>query len=236
LLMPLAASAEYIVNDKSATLAAGQGLFQYALPIDFHRNLLDVEECRTFTEIICASWTDQYVLGVALTVSETEISKVYVIETSEGDWNFGAADYLKRSSQQEDWSLIPEGERLTRTQLDEEGARLYFAYWTDKRIDIAPWGDPCSRLEGGKGGAADIALSDEWQGDMMQFGSCTIGCPDLALNVRESLVDPDYGMAVLLLSFGGADSHLFRIEKDESLIPRTGFGYGYRYVHTLTVQ
>lgn len=233
-LMPLSEGAEYVVNDSPATLAAGQGLFQWAAAPDFHRNLLDVEACRTFTEIICATWSHQYVLGVALSVTEGKISKVYVVETDDGDWSFGADNYLSRS-QQEDWSVIPEGERISREELDS-GARSYFAYWGDSSVEV-PWGDPCARLEGGSFGAFDSPLADTWTEDG-QWGSCSVGIPHdgFAPQPRESLIDPDTGMVVLLLNLGGTDSHLFRFEKDESLLPRTGYGYGMVYVHTLTVQ
>ncbi len=233
-LMPLSDSIEYVVNDDAAPLAAGEGLFQWAAEPDFHRNLLDVEACRTFTEIICATWSHQYVLGVALTVTGSEISEIYVVETDEGDWAFGADNYLSRS-QQEDWSLIPEGERPTREELDS-GARAYFAYWGDKSVDV-PWGDPCARMEGGSFGAFELPLRDEWTEDQ-QWGSCSIGIPDqgFAPQPRESIIDPDHGMIVLLLNLGGEDSHLFRFEKDASLSPRTGFDHGMVYVHTLTEQ
>jgi hypothetical protein len=54
-----------------------------------------------------------------------------------------------------------------------------------------------------------------------------VGVPDqgFAPQPRDHLVDVDYGMVVLLLNLGGADSHLFRI-----------LDTGIRYVHTLTVQ
>jgi len=233
-LMPLSASVEYVVNDDAATLAAGQGLFQWESAPDFHRHLVDVEQCRTFSEIICASWSHQYVLGVALTITDDAISQIYVVETDDGDWLFGADGYLDRSPG-EDWSLISEGERLTREQLDS-GARAYFAYWGDANVEV-PWGDPCARLEGGSFGAFDTPLADAYTEDN-QWGSCSVGIPHdgFAPQPRESIIDPDYGMVVLLLNLGGADSHLFRFVRDDSLSSRTGYDYGMVYVHTLTEQ
>ncbi|MBN1759816.1 MAG: carboxypeptidase regulatory-like domain-containing protein [Chitinispirillaceae bacterium] len=232
--MPLAPDAQYIVNDRTATLAAGEGLFAAGLPVDFYRSMIDLDSCATFTEVICASAPHQYVLGVRLDVDDSLITKIYTVETDEGDWLFDADNYLT-VSRRENWGLVPEAERLTREQLDL-GARAYFEFWGDKDFKV-PWGDPCARLEGGMGGY-DGKLRDEYAGGTTHWGSCSVGVPedDMTLRIKESLVDRDYGMVVLFLNLGGTDSHLYRIIKDESLLPRTGFDYGIRYVHTLTEQ
>jgi hypothetical protein len=47
-LMPLAKQAKYIENRKEIQLS--QGIWQKHLAVDFHRSLLDVETCETFTE------------------------------------------------------------------------------------------------------------------------------------------------------------------------------------------
>jgi hypothetical protein len=232
--MPLAPNAQYIVNDRTATLAAGQGLFAAGRPVDFSRSMIDLDSCASFTEVICASASHPYVLGVRLDIDDSLITKIYTVETDDGDWLFDPDNYLT-VSRREDWSLIPEAERLTREELDL-GARAYFEFWADKSFKV-PWGDPCARLEGGMGGY-DSKLRDDYAGGTTHWGSCSVGVPadDMTLRIKGSLVDRDYGMAVLFLNLGGTDSHLFRILKDESLLPRTGFGYGIRYVHTLTEQ
>jgi hypothetical protein len=233
-LMPTTSSTQYVINDQSTTIAAGQGHFQYALDPDFHRDFFDVDACRSFSEVICSTWSHPYVLMVVLTVSGSQISKYYVVETDAGDWSFDAAKYLTRSKS-EDWSVIPEADRISRADL-EAGAKLYFTFWGDKTAKV-PWGDPCARLEGGSFGAFDSALLDTYDATNL-WGSCSVGIPDqgFAPQPREALVDVDLGTVDLLLNLGGSDSHMFRFKKDASLQPRTGFGYGMRYVHTLTVQ
>jgi hypothetical protein len=208
--MPLTSSASYLEND--ATVALGQGLWLTPLQPDFHRNLLDVDSCASFTEVIIASGSHPYVLGVRLRVTGAQISEVYVVATDQGDWGFNAADYL-RYSQAEDWSLVPADQRLTRQQLHDAGF-AYFAFWGDKTVQV-PWGSPCARLEGG-------LYTGDYPGS-----SCSIGIPDggFAPQPRDYLVDVDYGMVVLFLNLGGTDTHLFRV-----------LSTGIRYVHTLTVQ
>jgi len=209
-IMPLATGATYVENESSS--AFGQGVWQAPIPVDFHRNLLDVQRCGTFTEVISASASHQYVLGARLQVEGSQVTEVEVVATDEGDWLFDADAYLDISPG-EDWSLVPEGERLSYEAL-RDGAYAYFEYWADRSVQV-PWGTPCARLEGGA-----------YTGDFPN-SSCDVGIPDqgFAPQPYDHLVDVDYGMVVLLLNLGGADTHLFRI-----------LNTGIRYVHTLTVQ
>jgi hypothetical protein len=204
--MPLAASVEYEENMSSVGLE--QGLFAAPVTVDFHRNLLDVQRCGSFTEVICASNNPKYVLGVRLQVANSEITEIEVVVTDSDDWLFDADAYLQYS-QQENWALVPEGERLPYAELQDVGY-AYFRYWADKSA-VVPWGEPCARLEGGS-----------YTGD---FGSCDVGIPDqsFAPAPYDDLTDVDYGMTVVLLNLGGADSHLFHVLQT-----------GIRYVHTLT--
>jgi hypothetical protein len=228
-LMPLTANAKYIENDHDAKqkysggkmtydkeVPFGDGLWKTPLKPDFHRNLIDVQECASFTEIIIADTAKgknpkQYVLGARLNVADNKISEVCVIVTQNEDWGSQAPvkDYLNYSSK-EDWSVVlPAADRRSREQLQKDGY-AYFQYFTDKNAP-APWAKPCARLEGGS-----------YTGD----GGCNAGIPEgTSLTPLSYLADVDYGMVVVFLYFGGADSHWFRI------LPA-----GYRYVHTLTAM
>jgi hypothetical protein len=212
--MPLAANAKYIQNDSNS--AFGQKLWQTQITVDFSRNLIDVEECATYTEIIAATQSYPYVIGTRIKLNNSlEISEVYAIVTSrDWGWLFDAAGYL-RYSPGEDWSIIPEGERLTRKELRDAGF-AYMEYFGDKSV-VVPWGIPCARLEGGA-----------YTGDRSN-STCNVGVPDLPMNpvARATyLVDVDYGMSVLFFNFGGPDSHWFRVLKN----------HGLRYIHTLTAM
>jgi hypothetical protein len=209
-LMPLAASVTY--EENMASVDIGQGVFAAPVTIDFHRNLLDVQRCGSFTEVICASNSPQYVLGVRLQVADSEITEIEVVVTDSDDWLFDADAYLQYSTQ-EDWSVVPEAERLPYAELADAGYS-YFRYWGDKSEPV-PWGDPCARLEGGAY-TRDMSLAN---------GSCSVGVPDqsFAPQPYDDLTDVDFGMTVVLLNLGGADSHLLRVLQS-----------GIRYVHTLT--
>ena len=215
--MPLASGAKYIENDHNApyngnrTVAFGEGLWKTPLPPDHHMNLIDVEACATFTEVILANTDPQYVLGVRLTVKDNKISEVFTVVTYDGHWLFNAKNYL-RYSKAEDWSELPVEKRLTRERLRDD-AEAYFKYFNDKSV-VVPWGVPCARLEGGA-----------YTGDS-PTSTCNVGVPDTQkIPTVWWLADPDYGMVILYVFFGGPDSHMFRI------LPT-----GYRYIHTLTAM
>jgi hypothetical protein len=206
--VPLAVTASYSENDNA--VGFGQGIWEDPVKVDFHRSLLDVSACSTFTEIIITDEVHPYVLGVRVDVEDERISNVSVLATDEGDWLFNAAGYL-RYSEPEDWSLVPEAERLSPERLHADAAS-YFEYWGDRSV-VVPWGMPCARLEGGE------AYSPN---------RCDLGIPeqtDFEPMPRDYLVDPEYGMVVLFVDFGMPDTHLFRVLQS-----------GIRYVHTLTVQ
>jgi len=226
-LMPLTSSAKYYENNHDAsydmkrTVPFGQGLWATPLQHDHHMNLIDVDECATFTEVIISKQTPQYLNGVRLKVTGNQISEVWLVVTQKGDWLFDAANYLKYAKEetgkpdwQNNWSEIPVGERLTREELRTAG-NAYLEYFGDKTVKPM-WGVPCARLEGGAytGGGSN--------------SSCNVGVPDLGMKLGpfQNLVDVDKGMVVAIFNFGGADSHLFRIIK----------GHGYRYIHTLTAM
>ena len=222
--LPLTTDAKYYENDHDAKqkyssgkmtydkeVAFGEGLWKAPLKVDFHRNLIDVDSCATFTEIIVANSEPQYIFGARLDVKGDKISKITLVLTQKGDWGFNAKNYLNYSSK-EDWSELPVAGRRTREQLRVD-SYAYLAYFDDstKVNPKPPWAKPCARLEGGA-----------YTGD----GGCNVGIPQKTpLTPVSYLADVDYGMVVVFLYFGGADSHWFRI------LPA-----GYRYIHTLTAM
>ena len=88
--MPLASQAKYIENRKEVPI--GQGIWQAPLAVDFHRSLLDVDTCETFTEIIHTSSSHPYVIGTRLKIVDNRISEVESLVTDKDDWLFNAAD------------------------------------------------------------------------------------------------------------------------------------------------
>jgi len=227
-LMPLATNAKYIENDNSAkqtysggkmtydkAVSFGEGLWKTPIKPDFHRNLIDVQECATFTEIIVANSSPQYVLGARLKVTEDKISEVSLVVTKDGDWGFNAKSYLSASSSKKEDTVWAAPGYIPREEL-RAAAYAYFAYFGDKTVEV-PWGIPCTRVEGG------MSTGDS------PNSTCNVGVPDVNIDLAgiTYLADVDYGMVVLFLYFGGADSHMFKILPSPTR---------YRYIHTLTAM
>ena len=199
----------------------GEGLWKKPRKVDFRRSLIDTVACAAFTEVIINKDSKNandppYVIGVRLDVSGNQISEVRVLVTSTEDWAFTATGYYRYTTDEEKaggWDVLPANQRLTRERLRDD-AEAYFKYFRDKTVTV-PWGTRCARLEGGA-----------YTGDGPN-ASCNVGVPNLNMDISTIwwLADVDYGMVVLFVYFGGADSHLFRI------LPT-----GYRYIHTLTAM
>jgi hypothetical protein len=214
--MPLASQVKYIENKKEIPL--GKGIWQAPLAVDFHRSLLDVETCETFTEIIHTSSSHPYVIGTRLKIADNKILEIESLVTGQNDWLFNAENYLKYSSQ-EKWDILSPAQRSDRQTLIK-AANAYFDVFSD-RSSNPPWGIPCARLEGG-------AYTNP-SGDPK--ASCTGGPPlegTLKIMNRRFIVDLDMGTVVGLVDFGEKDgwpdSHAFRLENGKI-----------RFVHTLTV-
>jgi hypothetical protein len=208
----LATPMKYIEQMQDTPL--GKGIVNTALKVDFHRNLLDVEACETFTEVIVTDSAHPYVLGVRQKLSGGTIAELEAIVTDKDDWLFNADNYLKYS-RSEDWSPILAAARDTRATL-LAAANAYEDVFADIKV-VVPWGTPCNRLEGGirtgKGTPED---------------SCNVGVPSgMNITKRRFVVDPEIGAVVALSRFSNnelPDSHLFRVEKGKI-----------RFVHSLTV-
>ncbi len=214
--MPLVSQVRYLENKREIPI--GQGIWQTTLNIAFHRSILDVDACETFTEVIQTDETHPNVLGTRLKVVDGAVSEIETLVTDEGDWLFDADNYLLYS-QKENWDIIPPGQRSDRQALIDAAA-AYFDVFSDKSAKV-PWGVPCARLEGGLYTAKD---SDDPE------ASCNVGIPeDVSVEItnRHYVADPDLGAVVGFVDFGSSevpDSHLFRLENGRL-----------RYIHTLTV-
>jgi hypothetical protein len=217
-MMSLASGAKYVENRKE--IPFGQGIWQQPLDMDFHRSLLDVETCQTFTEIINASGSHPYVIGTRLKILDSKIAEVEALVTDKDDWLFNAANYLKYSSK-EKWDILPPAQRSDRQTLIKAANAYFDVFANSSSSSNVPWGIPCERLEGG-------AYTNP-KGDLNP--SCTGGPPlegSVQITNRRFLVDLDMGTVVGLVDFGAQngwpDTHTFRLENGKV-----------RYVHTLTV-
>ena len=217
-LMPLNVKARYIENKKE--IPFGEGIWKTPLSIDFHRSLLDVDTCQTYTEIIIAKSSHPYVIGTRLKIKDNKISEVESLVSDKNDWLFDAANYLKYSST-EKWDIIPVEKRSDRQTLIRVASDYFDIFQDYSAFKKVPWGIPCVRIEGG---AYTNPNNDP-------DPSCTRGVPKgggVPMTNRYYVVDVDMGAVVGFVDFGGAnglpDAHTFRLENGKL-----------RYVHVITL-
>ena len=213
--MSLASNVKYV--QQWTEINKEEGLWNSPLPVAFHRSLLDVDACRTFTEVIVTDG-NQYIIGTRLQLEDGKIAEIESLYTKKGDWLFNADNYLKYTVM-EDWRILNADERVDRQTLIKAGD-AYFDHFSDRNVQV-PWGIPCVRLEGGIYTARDFNDPN---------ASCDIGFPVdmLPMTERSYVVDVDMGTVNIFCLFGnppGApDSHTYRVVNGKL-----------RYIHTLTL-
>jgi hypothetical protein len=213
---PMASKVKY--SENMIEVKKEQGLWNTPLPIALHRSFLDVDSCRSFTEVIMTEGGHPYVIGTRLKVEAGKISEIDSLVTKKGDWLFNADDYLKYSKA-EDWRVLNANERVDRQTLINAG-NAYFDHFSNKNVPV-PFNIPCARLEGGMYTTKNF---DDPK------ASCDIGFPEdtiLPIVNRSYVVDVEMGTVNIFCRFGRPpgmpDSHTFRLVNGKI-----------RYVHTLT--
>jgi len=204
---------EWVDYQENLEIGFMSAFFDKPRKVDWHRALLDTSGCKVFVESVILDEERPMVLATVLTNGFFGVSPIDNIVTDQGDWLFDAKathDYAR----QEDWSPIPEGQRMSREQLIA-AADAYLNKFSDKSVQV-PWGLPCARLEGGT-----------YIGGHDADDTCDIGMPEgVALTERRYVVDETLGAVNVLLRFGESrrpDSHTFRIENGKI-----------RFIHTVT--
>jgi len=210
--MPLATGLGYIENMQVVDIKTG--VIQKPMKIDFHRTLIDPSTCQSFTEVIVTDKSHPYVLGTRLRINHDKIVEMESMVTQQGDWLFNADNYMKWSPN-ENWGVIPAGQRDSRDTL-VAAANAYLDAFLEKKTDLVPWGYPCERTEGG------LRTGKEAPDD-----TCAVGVPSgVNIVARRFIVDDTIGAVVAFCTFGVGglpDTHLFRVENGKL-----------RFVHTLT--
>jgi len=142
--LSLAANAYYGENDKAMDI--GKGVLAKALVVDFTRSIYDTTQCATFTELVAATDPHPYVIHTRIEATrDGKVSKMESVVTDEGDWVFGATQFLG-FTKAENWDEIPMAKRDTR-QAIQAAADAYLNNWGDPALPV-PHGTPCAQLEG----------------------------------------------------------------------------------------
>ena len=181
--------------------------------VAWHRALLDTTACKAFVESVVLDESRPMVLATVLTNGFFGVSPISNIVSEKDDWLFNPQATYEHA-RAEDWSPIPEGQRMTREQLIA-AADAYLDKFSDKSVEV-PWGMPCARLEGGM-----------YIGGDKPTDSCDVGVPEgVAMVERQYTVDETLGAVDVQLRMGQnrrPDSHTFRVENGKI-----------RFIHTVT--
>lgn len=223
--LPFASGATYAENDQ--VMDASKGVLAQRLTVDFTRSLHDTRQCATFTELVAATHSHPYVIHTRMEVTQDgKISKMESVVTDEGDWLFGATQYLNYTKE-EDWGEIPQGKRDTR-EVIQSVADAYLNNWGNPELPV-PHGFPCNRLEG--------RIYTGLNNPNPQRNPCDMGAFPQRLNVtnRRYVIDETAGAAVIFHNFPWLDaglpeghagtpaSQMFRVEGGKT-----------RYIHEVT--
>lgn len=209
-LTALLPNATYTENDKTTNISTG--ILSQALKIDHSRSIQDTTNCSTYTELVISDPEHPYVIGTQMRFTNGNITTVETRVTQANDWLFNATHTLYYVLR-ENWDPIPVEKRDNRSTI-QAAADAYLDVFDNPNVTV-PWGDPCSRLEGG-----------------LLTIPCSDGVPvGISLVDRRYVIDETVGSVDVFLSFGGGtngsalpDSHEFRVE-----------GGKIRHVHTITV-
>lgn len=222
-MLPFAAGAYYGENDKA--MEPAKGVLAEAMTVDFTRNLLDTTQCAAFTELVAATHSHPYVIYTRMEATEDgKVKKMESVVTDEGDWVFGAAQYLE-GTKAENWDVIPAGQRDTR-EVIQAGVDAYLNNWGNPDLPV-PHGTPCSRLEGRMNTATRNPAGQ----------NCTMGAFPQRLKVTNQryVIDETVGGVAVFHNFPWLDAsvptdpgtqaaHMGRIEGGKN-----------RYLHEITV-
>jgi hypothetical protein len=224
--LPFASGATYAENDQ--VMDVSKGVLTQPLTVDFTRSLHDTTQCATFTELVAATHAHPYVIHTRMEVTpDGKISKMESVVTDEGDWLFGATQYLNYTKE-ENWGEIPADKRDTR-EVIQAVADAYLDNWGNPDLPV-PHGFPCNRLEG--------RIYTGLNNPNPQRNPCHMGAFPQRLNVtnRRYVIDETAGAVVIFHNFPWLDaglpaghpgtpaSQMFRVEGGKT-----------RYIHESTV-
>jgi hypothetical protein len=222
--LPLAAGSSYAENDKVMDVATG--VLAGPLKVDFTRSFYDTKQCAAFTELVAATDPHPYVILTRMEATKKgKVSKMESVVTDEGDWLFGATQYLG-FTRNEKWDEIPKDKRDTR-EVIQAAADAYLDNWGNPEIKV-PHGTPCARLEG-----------RVYTGTRNPEGNtCNMGAFPQKINAshRRYVIDETVGAVVIFYNFpwldaglgpdspGTPSGQMFRVEGGKN-----------RYIHEVTV-
>ncbi len=207
--LPVAAAAKFTEN--GAQLSLGEGFWQSAGALQFHRNVLDPELCGAVVQAVIEEQGKQVIFGLRLKLEDGELTEIETIVARSGPIP-GEAFFMPQvivSTPQPEWEqAVPLEERSTREELNGIADAYFEGFETSGTADYqpVPFAPDCNRWENGVKTTSDNCAE---QFETIPFGSFGSGIT----RRRYPVADVENGIAVgfVLFSGIGIDFHMFKV-------------------------
>jgi hypothetical protein len=207
--LPVSASAKFTEN--GAVLGLGEGFWQTAGALQFHRNVLDPETCGAVVQAVFDEQGKQVIFALRLKLQESKLTEIETIVARMGPLP-GEAFFMPNvivTTPQPEWEqAVPVAERSTREELSRIADAYFEGFETSGTADYkpVPFADDCDRWENG---VKTTQMNCAQQFQMIPFGSFGSGIT----RRRYPVVDVENGIALgfVLFSGIGIDLHMFKV-------------------------
>jgi hypothetical protein len=146
----LATAANVRITENANEIGPGEGFFKTGGKAVFQRTVVDRERCSTLTQAVVEETREgkaaRALIAVRLRSGGGKVSEIETIIAREGNFAFNPQGVIATADQ--DWeTLMPEGKRLTREQMNRQ-SNTYYDMMEDPKNDPG-FATPCRRWENG---------------------------------------------------------------------------------------
>jgi hypothetical protein len=207
--LPVSSSAKFTEN--GAVLALGEGFWQTAGALQFHRNVLDPESCGAVVQAVFEEQEKQVIFGLRIKLAESKLTEIETLVARSGPLP-GEAFFMPNvivTTPQPEWEeAVPVAERSSREELISIADAYFEGFETSGTPDYkaVPFADDCDRWENG---VKTTQMNCAEQFETTPFGSFGSGIT----RRRYPVVDVENGIALgfVLFSGIGIDFHMFKV-------------------------
>jgi hypothetical protein len=208
---PLPVSSSVKFTENGAVLSLGEGFWQTAGALQFHRNVLDPESCGAVVQAVFDEQGKQLIFGLRVKLDASKLTEIETLVVRAGPLP-GDAFFMPNvivTTPQPEWEeAVPVAERSSREELMGIADAYFEGFETSGTPDYkaVPFADDCDRWENG---VKTTQMNCASQFQMTPFGSFGSGIT----RRRYPVLDVENGIAlgIVLFSGIGIDIHMFKV-------------------------
>jgi hypothetical protein len=208
---PLRVAPSLKFTENGQVLALGEGFWQTAGALQFHRNLLDPERCGAVVQAVMDEGGKQIIFGLRLKLEKQALTELESIVARSGPLPgeaFFNPNIIVTTLQPEWEQAVPVAERSTREQLNQIADTYFEGFETSGTPDYVevPFADDCNRWENGVK-TTNNNCAEQFR--TIPFGSFGEGIT----HRRYPLADVENGIAIGFVLFSNTwiDFHMFKV-------------------------